>query len=189
MYFYFVFFFLMSRRPPRYTRTDTLFPYTTLFRSWRLRQAECAAQAAKWQCQARYERQSADASSRGFLEGMGPGSNIEFTSLDHAVLRWTAASGSVPLARQRLIGSSENERHFFSAMQGLRTAFSHLQIGKPQPLPISAPKDEQDKPVVRPTHLFAYFSRSLHISGPALGQPVVASHLIHCLEQGRAYPA
>src|SRR3546814_4389527 len=26
-------FFLMSRRPPRYTRTDTLFPYTTLFRS------------------------------------------------------------------------------------------------------------------------------------------------------------
>src|SRR3546814_3321943 len=31
------FFFLMIRRPPRSTRTDTLFPYTTLFRS-RLRQ-------------------------------------------------------------------------------------------------------------------------------------------------------
>src|SRR3546814_14696397 len=28
-----VFFFLMIRRPPRATRTDTLFPYTTLFRS------------------------------------------------------------------------------------------------------------------------------------------------------------
>src|SRR3546814_3763184 len=27
------FFFLMLRRPPRSTRTDTLFPYTTLFRS------------------------------------------------------------------------------------------------------------------------------------------------------------
>src|SRR3546814_18265807 len=26
-------FFLMIRRPPRTTRTDTLFPYTTLFRS------------------------------------------------------------------------------------------------------------------------------------------------------------
>src|SRR3546814_3959248 len=25
----------MIRRPPRSTRTDTLFPYTTLFRSWR----------------------------------------------------------------------------------------------------------------------------------------------------------
>src|SRR3546814_5037845 len=28
-----LFFFLMSRPPPRSTRTDTLFPYTTLFRS------------------------------------------------------------------------------------------------------------------------------------------------------------
>src|SRR3546814_7136526 len=27
------FFFLLIRRPPRSTRTDTLFPYTTLFRS------------------------------------------------------------------------------------------------------------------------------------------------------------
>src|SRR3546814_10849169 len=32
-----VFFFLMIRRPPRSTRTDTLFPYTTLFRSLRPR--------------------------------------------------------------------------------------------------------------------------------------------------------
>src|SRR3546814_2036559 len=30
-----MFFFLMIRRPPRSTRTDTLFPYTTLFRSGR----------------------------------------------------------------------------------------------------------------------------------------------------------
>src|SRR3546814_19342299 len=30
------FFFLMIRRPPRSTRTDTLFPYTTLFRSYNL---------------------------------------------------------------------------------------------------------------------------------------------------------
>src|SRR3546814_6818618 len=33
----FFFFFLMIRRPPRSTRTDTLFPYTTLFRSPSLR--------------------------------------------------------------------------------------------------------------------------------------------------------
>src|SRR3546814_16712363 len=31
--FYMIFFFLMIRRPPRSTRTDTLFPYTTLFRT------------------------------------------------------------------------------------------------------------------------------------------------------------
>src|SRR3546814_18385088 len=38
------FFFLMIRRPPISTRTDTLFPYTTLFRSARSL-AEAAAQA------------------------------------------------------------------------------------------------------------------------------------------------
>src|SRR3546814_1996657 len=44
---FFMFFFLMIRPPPRSTRTDTLFPYTTLFRSggrehalaWRLAQS------------------------------------------------------------------------------------------------------------------------------------------------------
>src|SRR3546814_16480847 len=43
-------FFLMVRRPPRSTRTDTLFPHTTLFRSMRLGVAttpdEAAAKAA-----------------------------------------------------------------------------------------------------------------------------------------------
>src|SRR3546814_18097034 len=32
---FFSFLFLMIRRPPRSTRTDTLFPYTTLFRAFR----------------------------------------------------------------------------------------------------------------------------------------------------------
>src|SRR3546814_12343366 len=35
-----LFFFLMIRRPPRSTRTDTLFPYTTLFRSRRRQRAD-----------------------------------------------------------------------------------------------------------------------------------------------------
>src|SRR3546814_12818841 len=37
---HFFFFFLMIRRPPRSTRTDTLFPYTTLFRSQHVRIVE-----------------------------------------------------------------------------------------------------------------------------------------------------
>src|SRR3546814_12892063 len=43
-------FFLMIRRPPRSTRTDTLFPYTTLFRS---RGARC------------FPRRPADLAQRG----------------------------------------------------------------------------------------------------------------------------
>src|SRR3546814_1761393 len=37
-------FCLMIRRPPRSTRTDTLFPYTTLFRSQRHRE-QCAGRS------------------------------------------------------------------------------------------------------------------------------------------------
>src|SRR3546814_1063824 len=37
------FFFFMIRRPPRSTRTDTLFPYTTLVRSPRARRQASAA--------------------------------------------------------------------------------------------------------------------------------------------------
>src|SRR3546814_2092200 len=33
LFLFYQFFFLMIRRPPRSTRTDTLVPYTTLFRS------------------------------------------------------------------------------------------------------------------------------------------------------------
>src|SRR3546814_2713588 len=47
----------MIRRPPRSTRTDTLFPYTTLFRSWQvgarstpLSKAARAASAARSIC-------------------------------------------------------------------------------------------------------------------------------------------
>src|SRR3546814_12599508 len=40
MFAFILFFFLMIRRPPRSTRTDTLFPYTTLFRSHAEAQAE-----------------------------------------------------------------------------------------------------------------------------------------------------
>src|SRR3546814_18757054 len=43
-----MFFFLMIRRPPRSTRTDTLFPYTTRFRSeaGRLRAAATSEEGA-----------------------------------------------------------------------------------------------------------------------------------------------
>src|SRR3546814_15793679 len=42
---YLLCFFLMLRRPPGSTRTDTLFPYTTLFRSYSVPQL-----AERWGC-------------------------------------------------------------------------------------------------------------------------------------------
>src|SRR3546814_8104424 len=45
---FYYFFFLMIRRPPRSTRTDTLFPYTTLFRSRRICPAASASMRTGW---------------------------------------------------------------------------------------------------------------------------------------------
>src|SRR3546814_113399 len=45
----FLLFFLMIRRPPRSTRTDTLFPYTTLFRSAEAKQVDSVAGAVMLQ--------------------------------------------------------------------------------------------------------------------------------------------
>src|SRR3546814_6341946 len=59
-------FFLMIRRPPRSTRTDTLFPYTTLFRSPRPRGAWhwCPALGeADFQCQCRSEEHTSELQS------------------------------------------------------------------------------------------------------------------------------
>src|SRR3546814_13781759 len=50
-----LFFFLMIRRPPRSTRTDTLFPYTTLFRSLG-RPREDRSAASTWRAQSRCVR-------------------------------------------------------------------------------------------------------------------------------------
>src|SRR3546814_9416790 len=44
-----VIFFLMIRRPPRSTRTDTLFPYTTLFRSTQYRGHSCRVEPCREQ--------------------------------------------------------------------------------------------------------------------------------------------
>src|SRR3546814_18755022 len=66
----FDFFFLMMRRPPRSTRTDTLFPYTTLFRSkWNKPQPSMVTADAQRACQRGrtrlYRRRSLTSSGEG----------------------------------------------------------------------------------------------------------------------------
>src|SRR3546814_5027601 len=51
----------MIRRPPRSTRTDTLFPYTTLFRSYRARARNLYARGRR---KGRFSRRSRDAPDR-----------------------------------------------------------------------------------------------------------------------------
>src|SRR3546814_4382142 len=62
----FAFFFLMIRRPPRSTRTDTLFPYTTLFRSvhrCERRRAGCRPRRRHCRLPARHSRSKSHATA------------------------------------------------------------------------------------------------------------------------------
>src|SRR3546814_20705920 len=62
-YYCHFFFFLMIRRPPRSTRTDTLFPYTTLFRSWKKRWF-----SLKNNTQLHYYKTAEEQQSLGFID-------------------------------------------------------------------------------------------------------------------------
>src|SRR3546814_12928733 len=80
LYSFYFFFFLMIRRPPRSTRTDTLFPYTTLFRSeqdavvGRLHQVVDVLQVDLELSRGVLGGHHA---SRHFLESAGPGDVVE----------------------------------------------------------------------------------------------------------------
>src|SRR3546814_16013118 len=76
-----LFFFLSIRLPPRSTRTDTLFPYTTLFRSSDLRRSKAAAAVCTWtldvQAAALTAVARAAARSVGALESSALGAGID----------------------------------------------------------------------------------------------------------------
>src|SRR3546814_10444067 len=94
-----IFFFLMRRRPPRSTRTDTLFPYTTLFRSWRAVIAGIALSLIATRGGSRQTRLSsrspADIGAREDAPGIG---------VIGKALQTAAPKGKLPVAR---IGRSE----------------------------------------------------------------------------------
>src|SRR3546814_15072233 len=71
------FFFLMIRRPPRSTRTDTLFPYTTLFRSVFVQDRPCRYAARR-----RPSRRNAEGVIRDWGLGIG-GTALSNRSEEH----------------------------------------------------------------------------------------------------------
>src|SRR3546814_4567672 len=86
-----LFFFLMIRRPPRSTRTDTLFPYTTLFRSGRAAPANRSKPAPRRACTWPGPRRRAPLPSRG-----------------RRARSWGARQrvADLPSQRQRLLGAA-----------------------------------------------------------------------------------
>src|SRR3546814_20538340 len=93
-------FFLMIRRTPRPTRTDTLFPYTTLFRSCtdlERRPAMTGVEAqdcilAEAQAMAWWRRLQYGMPNRAELEEFGVWMTTPPHAVDYADCEWTPAS-------------------------------------------------------------------------------------------------
>src|SRR3546814_154216 len=80
----------MIRRPPRSTRTDTLFPYTTLFRSNRARVSGCC-------CQLRFPSRCSPGCCRCIPPP--PGACMRRTAACMSAWRWSGCGWSMAFAR------------------------------------------------------------------------------------------
>src|SRR3546814_19712743 len=101
-----VFFFLMIRRPPRSTRTDTLFPYTTLFRSWGNDwEFQRGTEKVSLQVQGKFRANHPAAMVPAALAGLGLGLIPEYFVSEHladgtlveVLSEWNVAPGPVYL--------------------------------------------------------------------------------------------
>src|SRR3546814_19487363 len=86
---YVVFLCLMIQRPPRSTRTDTRFPYTTLFRSGHEIEDQLKEITARWQDQLDRER---DATTQFLRTEFAPRLYGQTASMKTELEEWSAAS-------------------------------------------------------------------------------------------------
>src|SRR3546814_13363816 len=86
----------MIRRPPRSTRTDTLFPYTTLFRSNAAHWRDLPDTFGKWTAvHARFRRWSRNGVWEGLFHAMADTPDFEYVMIDSTISKVHAdASGA-----------------------------------------------------------------------------------------------
>jgi len=164
---------------------------------WRLSHAYCdAGDDSIWRCAAHYERDAAQASNAGlfgYFESICPGTTrqdasigvvaqachwpglrIAFASLDQAHVSWRPDVRAVALTQTRPMGNANNDRQLLSALQGVRGAFSDIQVGEPLALQMAAPPDDAARN--GQADASGYRSRSLHISGPLRSAALLLEH-------------
>src|SRR3546814_5559958 len=118
-----VFFFLMIRRPPRSTRTDTLFPYTTLFRSL----LATGRRDGTIQLIDTALRRPVGPSLRGHQGGIQDvafapdGRTLVSAGDDGAILEWTVADG---------LGNLRSEEHTSELQSLMRISYAVFCVNK-----------------------------------------------------------
>src|SRR3546814_4975767 len=101
----------MIRRPPRSTRTDTLFPYTTLFRSGVERHFDGATFAATWESGTRrLARLDVDLGARSTLALVPSGRSEEHTSELQSLMRISYAVFCLKKKKKKAHPVSEKRR-------------------------------------------------------------------------------
>src|SRR3546814_4609176 len=116
-------FFLMIRRPPRSTRTDTLFPYTTLFRSRSCRFRRCGERGDDARGIANPSENAAlggDHSQRNLVEFGEIGRSEEHTSELQSLMRISYAVFCLKKKNTYL--------HYFHIQERMVLTSSHIHI-------------------------------------------------------------
>src|SRR3546814_17023335 len=103
----------MSRRPPRSTRTDTLFPYTTLFRSINPRSNPSSAPATAAEMAAVLEQTR----------------ELAIARLTEAVRTVLAVADDALFDFMQKSGGNSNQPHFLDAMRELRRRRGEIADG------------------------------------------------------------
>src|SRR3546814_9686208 len=114
----------MIRRPPRSTRTDTLFPYTTLFRSFldllaELRIGERAARGLRGAAEHRGDEEHGKQDAAPDHHALHPGVALRLLVVLHSESFLSPAHIAKLIQQDRIIGLNDNEAiRAFYALSG-----------------------------------------------------------------------
>src|SRR3546814_3852787 len=125
------FFFLMIRRPPRSTRTDTLFPYTTLFRSYETRAARRRGRMGI--TAAPIGDAAADAGQAGTGRFITPGFKLGFALVTSLFFLWAIANNfNDILIRhfQKALDLNRSEEHTSELQSLMRISYAVFCLHK-----------------------------------------------------------
>lgn len=97
--------------------------------------------------------------------------------MDKAKTTWTVAASCTLFNSQHVQSSAHNERHLLSAWQAIRPAFTRMEAGQSQSLPVNAPRDNQGQVLPRPADLVVPLYRELHIQSPLRSFELLLPHI------------
>ncbi len=144
---------------------DTIQAVPIVLAGWQLSLVECLPKGPQWNCRARYRRSEA-ADNAGFIAAADSQWALSFDPLEGAEAAWSQPMPVISLSEAAPRPPRENEARLVSALQGMLPAFVELRLEAPQPLPLRAPLDAQQRPIGRPQGVTGYQRRTVRVQAP-----------------------